>query len=106
MVKRLTGGDWGTNKGENVGKCRVILVESLAAADDSRGTVTVDKSDEVARLQSAERVECWTQTLGSSCLFRSELRSGRENPKKCINFTGADLEIFQEVDDCKVKVKG
>lgn len=65
MVKHLTGGDWGRNKGKDVGKCREISVESMAGAEDPNGALRVGKSDEVGRLQIAESMECWTTNLGS-----------------------------------------
>lgn len=53
MLKHLTGGDWGKNKGKDVGKCTPIL--SLAGAEDSKRAVKVDKSDKVARYRRVQK---------------------------------------------------
>ena len=38
----MTGGDWGKNKGKDVGKCRAILVGSLAGSEDSDGALKIN----------------------------------------------------------------
>lgn len=65
MVKYLIGGDWGRNKGKDVGKCRVISVESMVGVEDLNGVFRVGKFDEVGRLSIVESMECWIINLGS-----------------------------------------
>lgn len=55
MVMHLTGGDWGKKQRQGGGarKRRAVLMASLAGAENSDGALKVDKSDEVAGLQTA-----------------------------------------------------
>lgn len=49
MGKCLTDGDWGKNKGKDVGKFRAVLVESLAGTEDSDGALKMNLRRSQAR---------------------------------------------------------